>query len=185
VPPPPLPPRSQPLGGVAKAGLILGGYAVALVLAVAAVTIRVALTGGPEADASSGMHAFGDVLLFVATFGLAALVPTAAALRLLHPDRFWPVFATVALAVGAIGMAALVVFFMGARRSGPGSPLALGSAFAVLPLLAAPLLAPAFGLAGLLAPVRAARRKLFAAATIQAAVAAAAVLHWASAFPSR
>ena len=70
-----------------KVGVVAIGYSAAILLASAAVAIRVANTSGPDAQASSGMYAFGDALLFVTVFGISALVPTAAALGFLRPYR--------------------------------------------------------------------------------------------------
>lgn len=63
-----------------KSGVVAVGYIAAFLIASAAVGVRLANTSGPDAQASSGMYAFGDALLFVAVFGVAALVPTGAAL---------------------------------------------------------------------------------------------------------
>ena len=67
-----------------KVALVGGGYVAAALIAVAAVAIAGADTSSPDAQASSGMSAFGDALLFVAVFGVCALVPTAAALIFLR-----------------------------------------------------------------------------------------------------
>ena len=73
----------------------------------AAVAVRIANTSGPDAQASAGMYAFGDGLLFIAVFSAVAIFPTGLALCFLRPCRwFW---------VGALGNGA------GDRRHGdPG-----------------------------------------------------------------
>ena len=63
-----------------KPGIVLAGYIIAFLLASEAVAIRIANTSGPDADASAGMYAFGDGLLFLAVFGTAALLPTGLAM---------------------------------------------------------------------------------------------------------
>lgn len=63
-----------------KIAVVAGGYIAAFLVAATAVAIRIANTSGPDAQASSGMYAFGDALLFVAVFGVSALGPTGAAL---------------------------------------------------------------------------------------------------------
>src|SRR6267142_196801 len=81
---------------ILKVGVVAVGYLAALLVASAAVAIRLAHTSGPDAQASSGMYAFGDALLFVVVFGVAALVPSGAALfalvflacTVLSPCRF-------------------------------------------------------------------------------------------------
>jgi len=52
--------------------LVLSQLAVGAFLAAFAVSIYVALTDSPDRQTSSGMYAFGDSLLFLAVFGLAA-----------------------------------------------------------------------------------------------------------------
>jgi len=66
--------------GYAKAGIVIGGYSAAFVIASAAVAVHVAATDPIEASAASGMYAFGDLLLFGGVFGVIALIPTGAAL---------------------------------------------------------------------------------------------------------
>jgi len=59
-----------------KAGLVVGGYAAALLLAWGAVRLQATFTSNPDPQASAGMAAFGDAVLFLAVFGLAAIPPT-------------------------------------------------------------------------------------------------------------
>jgi hypothetical protein len=63
-------------GWLAKLGLVIGGYLGACLLAGAVVYIWQLSTQGAAAQASAGMYAGGDVLLFVAAFGVLALIPT-------------------------------------------------------------------------------------------------------------
>ena len=82
-----------------------GAYVVAVVIAVIAVTLNVAATSGPDYQASSGMLAFGDSLLFRAVFGVCAVPATGAALYFLRPYRsLWLVLACVALCIAATGI---------------------------------------------------------------------------------
>ncbi len=71
----------------AKVGLVVAGYVAALLLAFAIVAIHIALTSGSDRDTSSGMYVFGDLLLFLGGFTVAALAPTGALLWLLRPYR--------------------------------------------------------------------------------------------------
>ncbi len=112
-----------------KIALVAGGYVAAFLMASAVVAIRVANTSGPDAQASSGMYAFGDAVLFVAVFGVAALVPTGAALFFLRPyRRVWTALSASGLAVAVTGIAAAVLFALGRSatprpsRRGPRSP---------------------------------------------------------------
>ena len=97
-----------------KIGVVTAGYVAAFLLASGVVAIRVASTSGPAAQAESGMYAAGDAMLFVAVFGVAALVPTGAALFFLRSyRRFWTVLSAVGLGIGITGLAAVVLFALG------------------------------------------------------------------------
>ena len=161
-----------------KAGLVAAGYLGAFFIASAAVALRVASTSGPVAQASSGMYAFGDAVLFVAVFGLLALVPTAAALYWLRPyRRFWIALSSVGVAVAATGAAAAVLFVLG-KDDAPDTALGALASFAVLRILLAPVLAPTFLVVGLIASFRAPRLALLAAAIVELAVVACAAFAW-------
>jgi hypothetical protein len=82
----------------AKFGLVAAGYVGAFVLAAGSVAIYAAWADSPDRQASSGMYAFGDSLLFLALFGLASVPPTVAGLFFLRPyHSFWRVLAIAAL----------------------------------------------------------------------------------------
>ncbi len=73
-----------------RIGCIFLGLVVALAVAWIAVELRQRATQGPDALASSGMYAFGDLVLGVGVFGVLALVPMALTLYWLRPvARFW------------------------------------------------------------------------------------------------
>ena len=59
-----------------KVGLVIGGYVAACLIASAVVYVWELFTQDPIAQASSGMYAFGDLLLFIGVFGGLALIPT-------------------------------------------------------------------------------------------------------------
>jgi hypothetical protein len=152
-----------------KSTLVAGGYMAAFLMASAAVAIHEANTNGPDAQAASGMYAFGDALLFVAIFGVSALVPTGAALFFLRPYRsFWTVLSALGLAVAVTGVAAAVLFTVG-RNAAP-SPLASWAAFSVLRILVSPLFALAFLVGAILAPPRSPRFPFLAATVMEAVV---------------
>jgi hypothetical protein len=160
-----------------KVGVVAVGYVVAWLIASAAVAIRVAHTSGPEAQASSGMYAFGDAFLFVTVFGVAALVPTGTALFFLRPYRqFWTVLSAVGLGVAVTGVTAAALFLVG--RDAAPSPLATWSALSVLRILVAPLLALTFLVCAALSPYRSPRFALLAATAMEAAVSACGGLVW-------
>jgi hypothetical protein len=102
--------RLRKLSGLAKWGIVVGGYVLAALIATGAVWFHVVLTSGPGYDASSGMHAFGDALLFLALFGMIAIVPSCAAMLFLGLRRtVIALLLLVILAVAAAGVVALVV----------------------------------------------------------------------------
>jgi len=163
-----------------KIGVVLGGYVAAVLAADAAVAVRVAHTSGPDAQASAGMYAFGDGLLFVAVFGALALVPTGLALWFLRPFRwFWTVLSVAALAVAATAIPAGALCalerFLAIPRE---SVLEYLAALSFLRTIVSPPLAAAFVVAGVIAPSRTSRWALLAAAGIEGAVAVYAVLQW-------
>jgi len=161
-----------------RIGLVAAGYVGAFLIAAAAVAIRIANTSGADAQASSGMYAFGDSYLFIAVFGLLALVPTSAALYFLRPyRRFWVVLSALGLSVALTGAAAASLFALGRDAVAP-SPLATWADLSVLRILLAPVLAPAFLVFALLSPHRSPRFALLAATVVEVAVGAYAGFLW-------
>jgi hypothetical protein len=79
--------RMSMLPVVAKAVLITGGYVGAVLLAVFSVWLNAMLADPVVGNASAGMQAFGDSLLFIVVFGLAATLPTGLALFFWHGLR--------------------------------------------------------------------------------------------------
>ena len=61
---------------LAKLGLVIGGYVVACLVAYGAVYINDLFMDPAVLQASGGMSAFGDLILFVGVFGVLALLPT-------------------------------------------------------------------------------------------------------------
>jgi hypothetical protein len=163
---------------VTKIGVVLGGYLAALLLAGVMVAVDVAFTSGPDAQASSGMYAFGDMLLFLAVFGVAALIPTGAALFFLRPYRaFWYVLSGLGMTVALTGISAAVVYEFGRHAAGP-SPLASWVAFSVLRLLAAPVLALAFLVCATLSAYRVPRLIFLAAVVLEGLVTGYMAIVW-------
>ena len=170
----------QIMKALIKIALVLAGYVAAVLLASAAVAVRIANTSGPDAQASAGMYAFGDGLLFIAVFIAVALFPTGLALWFLRPYRwFWIALSITALMIAATGLLAVSIYGLTAHLTLPReSPLMIGAALAGLRMLLAPPLAAAFGIAGVIASNRVSRWSLLAAAGTEGAVAGYAVLHW-------
>ena len=162
----------------AKIGIVLAGYVIAGLLAWGVLSIRMATTSAADNQASGGMLAFGDSVLFAGVFGLAALLPTGAALFWLRPHRtFWQVLSLVSFVVVDTCLVALVVYLAG-RKATVGSPIHAWSTFAVLRILAAPLFALAFLLAGFVAPFRAAKVALFGCTVAEAVAFGLVVFTW-------
>jgi hypothetical protein len=67
----------------AKIGLVIAGYVLACLAASGAVSVYQWFTQSAAAQASAGMFAFGDLLLFLFLFGIFALLPTGAGLYFL------------------------------------------------------------------------------------------------------
>lgn len=154
-----------------KVAVVVGGYIAAFLMASAAVAVRVALTSGPDAQASSGMYAAGDAMLFAAVFGVSAVVPTGAALFFLRPYRqLWTVLSALGLAVAVTGVTAAILFAVG--RHAVSSPLATWAGLSVLRILVAPLLALTFLVCTIFAPHRSPRFAFLAATLMEAAVSA-------------
>jgi hypothetical protein len=66
-----------------KLGLLIGGYALACLAASGVVYVNGLFTQGAAAQASAGMYAFGDLLLFVGVCGVLGLFPTGLAVYFL------------------------------------------------------------------------------------------------------
>jgi hypothetical protein len=147
--------------------IVVGGYAAALLIALAVTRAHIVATSGPQWQDMSGMLAFGDTVLFVGVFGLTAVPATSALLFFLRPIRaFWQIAAVVALAIATTGIVALVAYLTTA-----GAVAAPGwSVLAPLRVLLAPLLGAAFFLSLLFAPTRSGRLAFLAATLIEAVV---------------
>jgi hypothetical protein len=156
---------------VLKIALVAIGYLLAFLIACAVVAVRIASTSGPDAQASSGMYAFVDALLFTAVFGVCSLVPTGAALFFLRPyRRFWTMLAVLVLAVAITGVTAAVLFAAG--RHATASPLATLAMLSVLRILVAPLFAITFLVFGVFSPYRSPRFACLAGSALEIAVSA-------------
>jgi hypothetical protein len=162
-----------------KPGIVLVGYIIAFVLASQAVAIRIANTSGPDADASAGMYAFGDGILFLAVFGTVALLPTGLALVFLRPYHvFWTALSIMALALAVTGLSAVSVYVAAYHGLLPGFARQSWAALAVLRMLASPLLATCFLLAGIIAPARSSRWALLVATAMESIAGIYAVCQW-------
>jgi len=165
----------------AKAGIVVAGYVAAVAAASLVVHIYIAATSGLDRQTYGGMYAFGDSLLFLGVAGVGAVPATGAALFFLRAHGgFWRILSIGGLATAATAILASVAFL--ATRSATGSGVLQSWAMLTpLRILAAPMLALFFLLAGLFAPTRAARACLASAAAIEVvAFVSVAVTWWAS-----
>src|SRR5262245_6101207 len=104
----------------AKTGLVAAGYVGGFVVAYAVVNSYIAATSGPDRQTYAAMYAFGDGLLFLAVFGIAAVPTTGAALYFLRPHRvFWRALSTAALVIAATGVAALITYLASRAAGSP------------------------------------------------------------------
>jgi hypothetical protein len=142
---------------IAKVGIVVGGYALAFIAACAVMAAYVALTSGPDRQNYAGMFAFGDGLLFLGVFALAAVPATVAGLFFLRPFRsFWIALSVLALSIAATGLASMAVY-IALRHVPPNDPHSIWSAVAVLRVLIAPCFALGFLVAAAVAPGRGSR----------------------------
>ena len=64
------------MSSLAKVGLVIGGYVAACLVASGVVYVWQLSTQNAAAQASAGMYAGGDFLLFIGVCGTLALIPT-------------------------------------------------------------------------------------------------------------
>jgi hypothetical protein len=152
-----------------KAGIVVAGYAAALVAAGVAVWLHDLLI--PAADAHGGMSAFGDSILFLIVFGVLSLAPTALALYWLRPVvKFWSLFSMAALVLAVTGPAAVAICILISARHAQDASWGFAQFLGWLRIAGAPLLAVGFLICAAIAPVRRPRRALLAAAAVEVAV---------------
>lgn len=164
---------------VVKVLVVLAGYSLALFAACAAVYVRQLNTQGTDAQASAGMCAWGDAMLFGAVFGGVALFPTGLGLCFLRPLRvFWTILAIGALALAVTGPVCAVALELLRPLPNPPAFLQLFACFGIFRAFAAPLLAPAFLLCACLAPTRFPRWMFLGATALESVTAAYSLLHW-------
>lgn len=154
---------------ISKVGIVLGGYAAALLVACTAFYARQLLAHYVAPQASSGMQAFGDLLFIAGLFAFLSLLPTALALYFLRPvEKFWVVLSIAALVLAATGPVAAATI----RSLASNPAFAYLGFFLLLRVLGAFLLGLGFLVCAVIAPVRRARLLLLVAAGIEGLVSA-------------
>src|SRR5581483_4601708 len=123
---------------ITKISLVICGYVVAFAIAFTAMEIYTAMTSGPDRQTYGAMYSFGDSVLFLAIFAVAAVPGTALGLYFLRSyPAFWKVLSAIALCVAGTGVLAIIAWF-GGRLAGINSSLHMLAGFAVLRMFAAP-----------------------------------------------
>jgi hypothetical protein len=154
-----------------KVSVVLAGYVAACLVAEGAVYLRELRPQWQAAARDSpGMAGFANLVLFVETLGVAAVVPTAMAGCFLRPfPRIYLALSGGCLALAVTGAAAAAV--VTATRSLPadvGVWLALGAAGTIRTLLS-PVLAPSFLVSVLVGPTWRCRWILLTATAMEGA----------------
>ena len=159
-----------------RIGVVLAGYILAAGVASCAVALNAATQRG--VDRSGGMSAFGDLVLFLGVFAVAAIPASSAGLYFLRGQGwFWSALAVLAPAIALTGLIASAIFLgSSGRATGSDSMIGVWSLYSVLRILVAPICAIVFLLAGIFAPKRPWRMALLFAATVEGAAFGAVVL---------
>jgi hypothetical protein len=117
------------------------------------------------------MYAFGDTILFIVVFGVAALLPTGLALHFLRSfEAFWTPFSIASLALAVTAPAAVFVNWLASNQSFHTAFWAILVGLGILRLFGAPLLSIAFLISAFFAPTQRSRRILIGATAIEGAV---------------
>ena len=154
----------------AKTGIVIAGYILACVGAFAAAYINELATRGTDAQASQGMFAFGQSILFMLVFGGLALIPTVLAFYFLRAsEKFWNGFALLCLVFSIIGIVVVVTnALINARILHISeSSAAVVSLFGVLGAFGGPILIIGFLILAVIAPSRHPRILLLASAGLE------------------
>jgi hypothetical protein len=160
-------------GRARKIGLVLAGYGAALIVASVGLVIRLRAEQGPEAQASSGMYAFGDLLFFLAVFGTLSLIPTGLALWFLRSHRrFWNILSAGTLVFATTGVVAVALYTLANAKVLTGTRWYAWAGLSVLRMIPAPGFAAACTLGAVLAPTRSARWSLITATAVETGVGA-------------
>ena len=163
----------------ARVVLVLGGYALALLLALLMLVAWLNFTEGPDRDASSGMVAFADAGFLVVVIAGFSVVPSSLMLYFLRTVAVpWWLFALLGVAVALTGIPA--VWSVVRATGAPALESAIGpwALLAVPRVLVAPVLFGMFLLIAAFAPQRRPRAWLLCAAALEGAYAVFVAIHW-------
>jgi hypothetical protein len=154
----------------AKVGIVAAGYILACVAAFAVSYIYDLSTRGTDVQASQGMFAFGQSILFLVVFGVLALIPTVLAFFFLRSSGiFWNGFAVLSLFYSIIGLVVVITNALINRNllQIADSSSAVISLFGVLGAFGAPIFIVCFLILAVIAPSRRPRLLLLASAGLE------------------
>ncbi len=154
----------------AKTGIVIAGYILACAGAFTAAYVNELATRGTDAQASPGMFAFGQSILFMLVFGGLALIPTVLAFYFLRAsEKFWNGFALLCFAFAIVGI--VIVFTNALINAGvlhiSESSSAVVSLFGVVGAFGGPILIIGFLILAVIAPSRHPRILLLACAGLE------------------
>jgi hypothetical protein len=150
---------------------VLAGYVVALVAGIVAARMYDVWAAAQPYDTSGGMYAAGQGFAALGAFLVVALVPTVLALWFLpRHETFWNAVAFASLAYASAGLVAVLTQFV--FHDSSNLMLMIVGLVGVSQMLGVPLWCVAFALFALLAPFRAARRKLVLATALELVIGA-------------
>jgi len=165
--------RLDRLAGPTRLVGVLGGYVLAALLAVLVVVVHVAVTDGPDRELSSGMHAFGDAVVFVVAFTFFSALPSGLGLYFLRRVTWvWPLFSALGWTMASTGWLAVATVHLAP------TPADFGSVLAVLRIVLAPACMAVLAAVGVAAPSLGTKRVLFSAAAAEALTTCYGALHW-------
>ena len=155
----------------AKIGIVIVGYILACAAAYIATYIWELTTRGTDAQASQGMFAFGQTVLFLVVFGGLALIPTVLAFYFLRSsEKFWNGFALLCL---VFSITWIIIVIANALINAnilhiAESSAAVVSLFGVLGAFGAPIFIVGFLVLAVIAPSRRPRILLLVSAGLEA-----------------
>jgi hypothetical protein len=153
-----------------KIGIVIAGYILSCVGAFVVTYIRELSTRGTDIQASQGMFAFGQSLLFLLVFGGLALIPTVLAFYFLRSSmKFWDGFAVLCLAFSILGLVVIIANALMNANGGytSSSFAAVFSLIGVLGVFGAPILIVGFLILAVIAPSRRPRFLLLVSAGLE------------------
>ena len=162
-----------------KLGLVLAGYALALILGAVAGWLYGLRFSPADDQAMGGMIAGGQMMYGAAVCGLVSLAPTGLALWFLRHNRsLWSAFSVAALAFAIGGLAAVLspLAFGGYGHAAPWFDFV--GLVSIVQMLGSPLWIGGFALFAALAPERQLRRRMLVAMAIEIGIAGCGLVHF-------